>query len=148
MSVPQKPKREPHESQIIEFPNDSMPQRVKKWGGVVALVLGITGTLFAVPLWLVGEMEAKASEVERRVDQKIGDKFSDHKASTHDKAVPRETYDLHIAAQDKANEEAKAERKEIRQVLDVIGRQTYRSPSKWERSLEREGLKPEQESEQ
>lgn len=152
MSAHQKPERpiqvtpgRPDDSQIIEFPGDSWQAKVKKWGGVFAIFAGFIASIWGAQSWFTTTINASAEEVkveikevEQRVNGRIDEKLEAHAAHPHAESVPREVYELHVEAQKEANVE-------IQKKLDLIGEGTYRSPSKWERKLEREGLKPEDE---
>lgn len=140
MAAAQEPDRTPQDSQRIEFPQDSTQQKVGKWIGVIGGLLGIVVTIVGVPVWLLGEIDASAAQVEERVDKKL----EEHGKNPHEDSVPREIYEQHVETQEKANDAAKEERSRIEKKLDLIGKETYRSPAKWERTLENEGIKLEE----
>lgn len=139
-AVQQKPERTPQDSQQIEFPPDSPAGRIKKWGGIAGIVFGLVASIWGAQSWFTSTIEASAVEVETRVNTRVDEKFDAHAAHPHSDSVPREVYENHVADFKDADAAAKAERKEIKQLLDLIGKETYRSPAKWERTLEREGL--------
>lgn len=124
------------DSGIIEFPAETVLMRVGKIAGAITGILALIGAIVAVPMWLVGKVEASETSVQKDVKEQLGE----HEKHPHAGAVPREVYDIHVQTQKEANKEAKTERKEIRKVLDLIGQQTYRSPAKWQKTLKKEGL--------
>ena len=129
--TPLHPKPSPDESQSVVVPAERLLFRVGKWAAAIGGILTLLATIIGVPMWLVGEIDG----VEAAVKADTKEQIEAHTKHPHPSAVPREVYELHVEAQEKANEEAKGERKEILQRLNTLGTKTYRSPERWQKAV-------------
>lgn len=113
------------------------------WGKYLGIATGtivLVGAIISVPQWVVKKMKESSDEI--RVEITKGLETNEkalqlHAKHPHEDAVPRELYDLHVRQADDRHKESKAERKEILQKLDHIGRRTH-GEARWERVQERE----------
>lgn len=136
MSSAQEEPPTPDDSNVVEFPQETALHRAGKIAASIAGIVTLIGTFVGTGIWLTGEIDA----VQKAAEEETAAQLEQHLRHPHPDSVPREVYEEHIRQAEKAAEEAKTDRREIRKVLDLIGRRTYRSSKSWERAVKKEGL--------